>query len=216
VGPRLAQHGAPAISPHDAPLWRESREFAAPDSAERGYAVMPPPAWDAGAADPTIGPSIRVFEPKARVYFDTGWEAPDKLDLFHDGSLAPSINFLELYWARPWSSRLGHEDWRWGPNFGVGISSRAGDSSDGSVQASGAPVLVMSYGLLFEFPLTSGQIEAVRHDPNYGPAAANQWRRLAPKAGVEVGYALGVSSDETLAYNLDGAIYVGVTLSVLP
>ena len=35
--------------------------------------------------DDSIGPTVRVFEPKARVYFDTGWEAPDKLDLFHDG-----------------------------------------------------------------------------------------------------------------------------------
>ena len=179
--------------------------------------VMPPPDFKHyGTFDDSIGPSVRVFEPKARVYFDTGFEAPAKLDIFHDGSLAPSINVLELYWARPWPEEIGHPDWRWGPNIGVGISSRAGDSSDGSTQASGAPVLMLSYGLLFEFPLSSPQIDAIREDPNYGPAAANRFRRLSPKAGVEFGYALGVSSDESLDYSADGAIYVGVTLHVSP
>jgi len=179
--------------------------------------VMPPPDFSHyGSFDDSIGPSIRIFEPKARVYFDTGWEAADKLDLFNDGSLAPSINFLELYWARPWADGLGHPDWRWGPNVGVGISSPADDSTDGTVQASGAPVLMLSYGLLMEFPLTTRQIDALREDPAYGPAAAHRLRRLAPKAGVEFGYAVGVSSDETLDFSADGAIYVGVTLHVAP
>lgn len=181
------------------------------------YDVMPPPSYALYTAyDDTLGPSIRVFEPKARVYFDTGFEAPGKLDIFHDGSLAPSINFLELYWARQWIEGIGHPDWRWGPNIGVGISSSAGDSVDGSAQASGAPVLLVSYGFLFEFPLTTRQIDALREDPAYGPAAANSLRRLAPKAGIEFGYALGVSSDETLDYSADGALYVGVSLHVLP
>ena len=178
--------------------------------------VMPPPDFKHYAFDDSIGPSIRVFEPKARVYFDTGFEGASKLDIFHDGSLAPSINFLELYWARPWAEGLGHPDWRWGPNIGVGISSRAGDSRDGSVESSGAPVLLLSYGLLFEFPLSSRQTDLLRADPTYGPAAANRLRSLSPKAGVEFGYALGVSSDETLDYSADGAIYVGVTLHVAP
>ena len=184
---------------------------------EMAIDVMPPPDFKHyGTFDDSIGPTVRIFEPKARVYFDTGWEAPDKLDIFHDGSLAPSINVLELYWARPWPEDIGHPDWRWGPNIGIGISSRAGDSSDGTIQSSGAPVLMLSYGLLFEFPLSTAQIDALREDPAYGPAAASRLRRLSPKAGVEFGYALGVSSDETLDYSADGAIYVGVTLHVSP
>jgi hypothetical protein len=98
----------------------------------------------------------------------------------------------------------------------VGISSRAGDSSDGTTLASGAPVLLMSYGLVFEFPLTSAQSDMLRADAANHPAMLAHLRRLAPKAGVEVGYALGVSADETLDYSADGAIYVGVTLHVLP
>ena len=177
--------------------------------------VMPPPDFARYAAiDQDFGPSIRVFEPKARVYFDTGWEDADKLDIFHDGSLSPSINFLELYWARPWADGIGHPDWRWGPNLGIGISSPADDSSDGTIQASGAPVLMVSYGLLFEFPLSTRQIDALRADPAVGRAVASRLRHLAPKAGVELGYALGVSSDETLDFSADGAIYVGVTVHV--
>ena len=75
---------------------------------------------------------------------------------------------------------------------------------------------MVSYGLLFEFPLSSAQIDAVREDPAYGPAAANRLRRLSPKAGVEFGYALGVSSEESLDFSANGAIYVGVTLHVSP
>ena len=187
-----------------------------PQYGEMTIDVMPPPDFKNYTFDDSVGPSIRVFEPKARVYFDTGFEATSKLDIFHDGSLAPSINFLELYWARPWAEGIGHPDWRWGPNVGVGISSRAGDSRDGSVESSGAPVLLLSYGLLFEFPLSTRQIDALREDPAYGPAAASRLRSLSPKAGVEFGYALGVSSDETLDYSADGAIYVGVTLHVAP
>ncbi len=135
---------------------------------------------------------------------------PDKLDIFPDGSLAPSINLVELYWAQACSERIGRPDWRWGPNIGVGISSRAGDSRDGSVQASRAPVLLLSYGFLFEFPLTSSQANHKHGPPSYDP------RRFAPTAGIEFGYALGISSDQAHDYAADGAIYVGVSLHMTP
>jgi hypothetical protein len=154
--------------------------------------------------DPTLGPTLRIFEPKARVYFDTGWEAPDKLDIFHDGSLAPAINFFELFWQNSWGD-YGQPEWRWGPCIGLGISSVAGDSEDGSLQSSGAPVLMLSTGLQFEFPLTSRRSHFTKLD-----------RGLLPTAGVEFGYALGISSDESLDYSADGAIYVGVSLHVIP
>lgn len=158
--------------------------------------------------DDRLGPTVRIFEPKARVYFDTGWEAPDKLNLFHDGALSAAINFLELYWQHRWPQTigaldlpLGHPDWRWGPALGIGIAPQAGASSDGTRQSSGAPVLMLSAGLQFDFPLVSA------HDGRTSQL---------PTAGVEIGYALGVSSDESLDYIADGAIYVGVTIHVLP
>lgn len=167
------------------------------------YIESPPP--DAAPIDdPTLGPTLRIFEPKARVYFDTGWEAPDKLDVFHDGSLAPAINFFELFWQNSWGN-YGQPDWRWGPCIGVGISSVAGDSADGTLSSSGAPVLMLSAGLQFEFPLASRLSHYTKIE-----------RALLPTAGVEFGYALGVSSDESLDYSADGAIYVGVSLHVIP
>jgi len=179
--------------------------------AEVGTPIEPPNHWD----DPTVGPNFRVFEPKARVYFDTGWEAPDKLNLFHDGSLVPSINFLELFWRRRWPHSIGHRDWRWGPSFGVGISSQAGDSSDGTLKASGAPVLLLSSGLQTEFPLSTWQLAQFRRSGYCNPDVERELRAAAPTAGIEFGYALGVSSDESLDYSADGAIYVGVSLHVL-
>jgi hypothetical protein len=156
-----------------------------------------------------------VFEPKARVYFDTGWEAPDKLNLFHDGSLVPSINFLELFWRRRWPQHIGHDDWRWGPSLGVGISSQAGNSSDGTLSASGAPVLLLSAGLQTEFPLSTWQLNRLRENGHCNPDLERDLLATGPTAGIEFGYALGVSSDESLGYSADGAIYVGVSLHVL-
>ncbi len=165
--------------------------------------------------DPTIGPTFRVFEPKARVYFDTGWEAPDKLNIFHDGSLVPSINFLELFWRQRWPDRVGHRDWRWGPSLGAGISSQAGNSTDGTLRASGAPVLLLSAGLQTEFPLSTWQLSQFRQSGYFNPEVERELLAAAPTAGIEFGYALGVSSDESLDYSADGAIYVGVSLNIL-
>lgn len=171
------------------------------------FAPVPHPLEDA-----TIGPKLRVFEPKARVYFDTGTDSPDKLDMFQDGSLVPSINFLELTWMRPFRRPFGHEDWRWGPNLGVGISSQAGDSEDGTIKSSGAPVVICSLGFLGEFPLSALQLRRLRAHQGPDP----ELRELAPTAGLEVGYAVGVSSDERLSHIADGAVYVGVSFHVLP
>lgn len=182
-------------------------EYLPPPTGYDGLDVVEaaPPLGEADEVhDPTLGPTLRIFEPKARVYFDTGWEAPDKLDIFHDGSLAPAINFFELFWQNSWGD-YGQPDWRWGPCIGLGISSQAGDSEDGSLTASGAPVLMLSAGLQLEFPLASQRSRFAKFD-----------RGLLPTAGVEFGYALGVSSDESLDYSADGAIFVGVSLHVIP
>jgi hypothetical protein len=200
----------------DAPVRIATRheEFLPPPTGYDSYDVVeaipaphehyPSPADTEEIDDPTLGPTLRVFEPKARVYFDTGWEAPDKLDIFHDGSLAPAINFFELFWQNSWGD-YGQPDWRWGPCIGVGISSVAGDSQDGSLESSGAPVLMLSGGLQFEFPLASRRAHLTKLE-----------RALLPTAGVEFGYAAGISSDESLDYSADGAIYVGVSLHVIP
>lgn len=156
-----------------------------------------------------LGPEVRVFEPKARVFFDLGEERPGKLDIFHDGSLAPSINFIELYWAEHWPEGAGHQDWRWGPIIGAGISSPAG--TNGAAEATGAPVLLCSIGLQFEFVLNQQAIDKLR-EQGASPRAINEARQESPRIGFEFGLAGGVSSDETLDFKGDGAAFAGVTL----
>lgn len=40
---------------------------------------------------------IRVFSPSARIYFDTGSDDKDEIDIFNDGKISPSINLAEIY-----------------------------------------------------------------------------------------------------------------------
>ncbi len=176
-----------------------------PLPVEAGGVLIEEPA---GAAPPQqsalIFPTLRIFEPKARVYFDTGWESPSKLDIFQDGSLSPSINFIEILWQEEFPVlfdryALGAPDWRWGPNIGIGLSSQASDSADGTRQASGAPVMLLSLGIQMDFPLTA-------RDGHTRPQSI----------GVEFGYAVGFSADESLDYSADGAIYVGVSAHLFP
>jgi hypothetical protein len=199
-------------SPYAYPVPSPAQQFAnaaAQQFPKRTPGMPAPNAWHYGAYNDGLGPQVRVFEPKARVYFDVGEERDGKLDIFHDGSLAPSINFLELYWAQPFPEGVGHHDWRWGPCLGVGISSPAG--SNGAAEATGAPVLLSSIGLQFEFTLSQQMLDRMREE-GYTPAQVNEAWQESAKVGIEFGFAGGVSSDETLDFKGDGAIYVGVTL----
>ncbi len=70
----------------------------------------------------------RFFDPSTRVYFDSKNDSSNEVDLFHDGNLNLSLDFVSVY--LPW--RLGkgefYDSWSWGPMAGVGLSSAAQDS----------------------------------------------------------------------------------------
>lgn len=159
-----------------------------------------------------LGPKLRVFQPKARIYFDTGDDDEGELDIFEDGSLQPAVNLVEIYWAMNYDilgtgeKSLGKQmtdlGWTWGPSLGFGLSTPAQDSENGDRKASGAPVLLISAGLVAEFPLGTA-------DSNNTDITKN-----ATKLGIEFGYAMGFSADEGLSDIDDGAIYVGLNLHI--
>ncbi len=137
-----------------------------------------------------IKPEFRFFQPKLRVYFDTGEDDENEVDLFNDGTLSPTINLLEVYWPFKFNEHIGHDKWRWGPSLGGGISAPAGDSEDNTKQASDAPVVLLTAGLLVKFPFSEGE--------------------KSRSVDFEAGYAMGFSTDEEFDNINDGAVYVGV------
>ncbi len=148
---------------------------------------------------------IGVFRPKARIYFDTGDDDPGELDIFQDGALAPTINMIELNLNNTFrEDRIGKdpdtgEDFvkpgslLWGFNFGGGINAPAGSSSDGTTSSS-APVLLLSGGLQLQYRLDT---------------------ETPAEVGAEVGYAWGITADESFGDVDDGAIYVGFTIGIV-
>jgi hypothetical protein len=147
---------------------------------------------------------VQVFQPKARVYFDSGTDDPDEVDIFNDGSLVPAINFVEIYWGCPfegWVEGVGDADWTWGPALGLGITAPANNSDDGTNKASGAPVALASLGLQARLPIGA----TASDDAN----SSNE-----SFVGLEFGRAIGYSADEGLSDVDDGAWYVGLTLNI--
>ncbi len=134
---------------------------------------------------------LRFFDPSARVYFDTGSDDVNEIDLFNDGNLNVTVDLVSIYF--PW--RLGkaefYDSWSWGPVFGAGISAAAKDSDDGSAKASGAPVVLISVGAMLEYKLKAG-----------------------PSFSFEVGRSTGFSSDESLGDIDDSALFVGLRINV--
>jgi hypothetical protein len=55
-------------------------------------------AWASCSSNRWKDPYAEYFTPAVRVYFDTGDDEPDELDVFKDGSLSPAVDFLALTW----------------------------------------------------------------------------------------------------------------------
>jgi hypothetical protein len=139
------------------------------------------------------GLNLRVFTPHARVYFDTGVDERQagEVDIFKDGSIAPTINLLELYYAigNPrWLALSTDQDWYFGPAVGFGLGPAPGGNEPGS----GAAILLLTGGLLLDFPLISDN----------------------SRIGIEAGYAQGYSASESATDDDDGATYVGMTFTL--
>ncbi|MCA9248928.1 MAG: hypothetical protein KDA42_17495 [Planctomycetales bacterium] len=172
-------------------------------------------------------PQVRLFQPKARIYFDSKRNNDQKLDLFQNGSIMASIDILELYFPRDW--RLvpswpllpqkidgewtfplwpGHEGewlkpsdlgWRWGLTFGAGITSSVSDIESASLSS---PILTMSAGARFDFPLANRIL-----------ARDSRTKDSIPWVGLEFGVQRGQSTNEALGEPYDWGGYVGITLT---
>lgn len=143
---------------------------------------------------------IRFFQPKARIYFDIGTDDANEIDIFRDGALVPTVNIAEAYipFHFPELGPITFPDgWTIGPAFGFGITAPADDSDDNTENASGAPVLLLSAGILVEFPV-----------------AVVDNKSQAVSLGIEFGYVIGFTTQEGLDDIDDSAIYAGLTLFI--
>lgn len=134
---------------------------------------------------------LSFFDPSARVYFDSN-DSDGALDIFNDGNLNASINFVSAY--VPW--RFGRSEYfdafSWGPALGVGVGAPARDGEDESEKSDGAPVVLFSAGFQFEYSLTD----------------------KGASVSFEVGRAVGFSSDESFKKSDDHATYVGLKIKI--
>ena len=88
----------------------------------------------------------RFFDPSARVFFDSGSDDDDEIDIFDDGSLNLTVQLASLYFPQRFGISEAYDNWSWGPVIGAGLGQPAKDSEDGSEDASGAPVVLGSAG----------------------------------------------------------------------
>jgi hypothetical protein len=131
---------------------------------------------------------LRYFEPKLRVYVDTGTDDDGEIDIFKNGALSPTFDLAQLLL----SNTTGMDgDWKWGFQLAAGVTSPAGDSEDGMEEATNAPVILMSAGTFLSHRLSAGD-DAM-------------WLEL------EFGWVRGFTADEAFENNDDSAIYFGLT-----
>ncbi len=136
------------------------------------------------------------FLPSARVYFDRGADGDQKLDMFNNGRININLDFASIY--IPW--RLSHaeyfDNWSWGPQFGVGITTTNATDKETDAGAdtdnSPSPVVMTSLGLKIRYKTSDN--------------GAN--------IGFEIGKGWGYSTDESFADIKDRAYYVGLSLKV--
>ncbi|PCJ18125.1 MAG: hypothetical protein COB04_07635 [Gammaproteobacteria bacterium] len=126
----------------------------------------------------------RFLKPGARVYFDTGADSKDEIDIFENGEFNPTVDVASIYLPWRFGTSSYFDPWSWGPLLGVGISTQTKESL--------APVVLASYGLLVEYTI--------------GVKGAS--------FGLELGRAIGFSSDESFEDNTDSATYVGLKITI--
>ncbi len=152
---------------------------------------------EAGKKESGLRPVVGFFQPSARVYFDTGSDDKSEIDIFEDGALVPTISLAQIYFPYEYPKYFGTEEdlskkWTWGPTLGVGLSSPANNSDDGTNKSSDAPIILLSGGLLLRFPVGDGK----------------------RSVDLEGGYAQGFSADEGLDDTTDGAAFMGVGINL--
>lgn len=137
---------------------------------------------------------VNVFQPKARIYFDSGSDDPGEIDLFRNGAVVPTIDVTEVRLLNYVSSARKTVA---GLTFSGGIGAPATSADGSATGASTAPVLLASAGFIIAHQLDEG-------DP----------KKSSATIGFEAGYTLGITTDETFADTTDGAWYVGFGVQI--
>lgn len=133
----------------------------------------------------------RFFTPSTRIYFDTGTDDENEVDLFNDGNINVAIDIASIYLPMRFGKGEYYDNWSWGPMLGLGISSSGNDSAEESRESSSAPVVLTSLGVVLEYKV----------------------EKDGPSIAFEGGYAYGVSADESFDDNNDWAKYVGIKIN---
>ncbi|MEM9415110.1 MAG: hypothetical protein AAGA29_06465 [Planctomycetota bacterium] len=174
---------------------------------------------------------FRIIEPKLRVYFDTGTDDNNEVDIFRDGNLAVTVNALEIRFTHHFYDErksgfdinadgklIDRSPWSWGFNIGAGVGVPAQESPDGTKSSSNAPVVLLTFGVFLEydiFNLDANERKQINEIiPSSGFFSEIAGASPGAKIGIEFGYALGFSADENFDDIIDGALYFGLTFHV--
>ena len=157
---------------------------------------------------------ISLFEPKLRIYIDTGSDDPKRIengivtakgevDLFQDGALLPALELIELQFR----NQIGNDQspWFWGPNLGVGITSGGHltvETKDAAGVTTTTTESLNSAALLFDLGLSLDYLLK----PNLLAESSS--------VSIEAGYTIGITANEGLDDIDDGAVFVGIVYSV--
>ncbi|MEM1213081.1 MAG: hypothetical protein AAGI68_12385 [Planctomycetota bacterium] len=167
-----------------------------------------------GIADVLGEPSLRLFQPNARIYFDVGDDDDGEADIFEDGALVPTITLAEIRFSnRLFSKTKGQplkesdrSNWTWGFATGLGASIAAETGEDST-----APILLATVGMFLEYEFRNPATSIKNLETLANATKALGLTSSNPTVGFEAGWAYGVSADENFEDNDDSAFYVGVT-----
>ncbi|MCP3902857.1 MAG: hypothetical protein GY715_04400 [Planctomycetes bacterium] len=237
--PELTPELSPELTPKlKAPPDWESKNWRSAKVPGVDYAQY---AWF-GSREGTPTWQFRIFQPKLRIYWDTGSDDPGEIDLFDDGGLTATVNLAEVRLNWSFNKYFADKDgkllrtgtagddplrvepsrWSCGFAFGAGITSPADDSPNGMSMASSAPVLLLTTGAYLEYDLSSWKqlIDEAMANPesDKGKLVSEMSDRgigfSGPKFIIEVGYAWGITTDEGISDIDDGAVYAGVGIHI--
>lgn len=176
-----------------------------------------------GAANFIGKPSLRLFQPNARIYFDSGDDDEGEADIFDDGSLVPVITLAEVRFTNYIFSETAKVDtegsikydfenrspWSWGFATGLGATVAADSGEDST-----APVVLVSAGMFLEYDLRGLGLSGQDYEDWTQSARTLGLPSSGPTVGLEAGWVYGISADENFDDNDDSAWYVGVTVYV--
>ena len=168
---------------------------------------------------------IRAFSPSARLYFDTGTDDKNEIDVFEDGKLSPAITLAEIYFpygrwknwhkldpnsvTNPLSDKEEKKisyfnQFLFGPTFGIGITVPPEDAERGVKINNGDEISEPASSNAPVLFLNAGFLLLFPLDNSNNPSTL----------GFEFGLTRGYSTDDSIDNKDDSAIYAGLVFNI--